>query len=405
MSRAHHFSSRLIRWMSLYISLALVLSLLTFTPIRFRNTSIAHAQSGSPNGQGSRVATPAPVLGPPQANLPNIDAVRRLPNAPPQAPLPLPSTDRSRRNPLAPRNGKKVGDPGTTLIGALNTGSVGDIAASSSHVKVPMARSGSATHPNKFNHSLKSAITAPAPIGDDQYVQTLFQNSLARQPNATEQAYWDDILRTAYAKGQTSMVMAARELGKTLFESSEYAARSRSDHWYVYDLYETYLLRGPDTGGWAYWESVIPSQGREAVRRAFDESGEFIYDVGTITPNGSASSAVSSLLSARVDLNNQTGNQLLARDCEWGVSLLSLPGRAGLDLGLGLAYSSAVWTRSGPYLYFDEDDGWPSPGFRLGFPTVQEKYFDAQVGANVYLLITPSGYRVELRQVGTNEHL
>src|SRR5207248_11142288 len=78
------------------------------------------------------------------------------------------------------------------------------------------------------------------------------------------------------------------------------------------------------------------------------------------------------------------------------------PGIAGLDLGLGLSYSSAVWTRSGPYLYFDEDMGSPSPGFRLSFPTVQEKYFDAQVGTNVYLLITPSGHRVELRQIGSS---
>ena len=83
-------------------------------------------------------------------------------------------------------------------------------------------------------------------------------------------------------------------------------------------------------------------------------------------------------------------------------SLLSLPGRAGLDLGLGLSYSSNFWTRSGPYSYFDEDNGSPSPGFRLGFPTVQEVFFDAQVGVNARVLITPSGRRVELRQVGTS---
>ncbi len=36
---------------------------------------------------------------------------------------------------------------------------------------------------------------------------------------------------------------------------------------------------------------------------------------------------------------------------------------------------------------------------------MQEKYFDAQVGVNIYLLITPSGHRVELRQVdATNYH-
>jgi YD repeat-containing protein len=61
-----------------------------------------------------------------------------------------------------------------------------------------------------------------------------------------------------------------------------------------------------------------------------------------------------------------------------------------------------VWTRSGPYLHFDEDNGFPSPGFRLGFPSVQRRVFNAQTARNAYLLITSSGQRVELRQVGTS---
>ncbi len=142
--------------------------------------------------------------------------------------------------------------------------------------------------------------------------------------------------------------------------------------------------------------------GREQVRRGFDESTEFQNLVATIAPTGSPSAAVSSLATARVDLFNQSGNQLQARDAEWSVSLLSLPGRAGLDLGLGLSYSSLVWTKSGPYTYFDEENGAPSPGFKIGFPTIQEKYFDAQVGANVYLFTTAAGRRVELRRVGTS---
>ena len=39
-----------------------------------------------------------------------------------------------------------------------------------------------------------------------------------------------------------------------------------------------------------------------------------------------------------------------------------------------------MWTRSGPYIYFDEDESSISPGFRIGFPTVQEKFFNAQKG-------------------------
>jgi YD repeat-containing protein len=234
------------------------------------------------------------------------------------------------------------------------------------------------------------------------YTQNFIQVALARQPNPDEVNYWEDVFRAAYAHQQGSMTIAVREMARTIFESADYAARGRNDHWYVYDLYETYLMRYPDADGWAWWEGQCNSYGREQVRRAFDECGEFAGNVAAITPNGSATAAVSSLLSARVDPNNQTGNQLLARDAEWGVSLLSLSGRAGLDLGLGLSYSSAVWTRSGPYSYFDEDNGTISPGFRLGFPTVQEVFFDAQVGVNARLLITASGRRVELRQIGSS---
>src|SRR6185369_13825958 len=43
-----------------------------------------------------------------------------------------------------------------------------------------------------------------------------------------------------------------------------------------------------------------------------------------------------------------------------------------------------------------------SPGFRLGFSTVQRKVFDAQTAKNSFLLITPAGHRVELRQVGAS---
>jgi YD repeat-containing protein len=81
--------------------------------------------------------------------------------------------------------------------------------------------------------------------------------------------------------------------------------------------------------------------------------------------------------------------------------LISLPAR-GLDLGLTLSYNSLVWTRSGNSMNFDLDQGSIAPGFRLGFPIVEGPYWNSQAGANFYLLITPSGARLELRQVGSS---
>jgi YD repeat-containing protein len=94
----------------------------------------------------------------------------------------------------------------------------------------------------------------------------------------------------------------------------------------------------------------------------------------------------------------------LSRNHNWSLPLVNLPGRAGLDLGLALTYNSLVWTKDATGVTFDADRGFPSPGFRLGFPVVQQRFVNPQIQqANQpvrysYLLVTPSGARVELRQ-------
>jgi len=404
---------------------AILIALLICCTLIFSTLVMARSTQSSGRGQTqSRRGTPE--SGSPEANMPNLDEVRRKRHPRPEAPPHIPSLLRGRRKPLEPRNGRKVGDPGTTSGSAFTISNGTGTTANASASGQVETTSGSghigpgATTPStaknwiksaasaKLNHARAAAPPPPPPFVDYQYVQNTFQMALGRQPNATEQSYWNDILRAALAHGgvlahgQTAMVLATREMGKTLFESADYALRNRSNHDYVYDLYETYLLRSPDSGGWVFWEGVVPSVGREDVRRAFDESGEFAYNVSTVTSGGNPSATVSSLLSARADANNQSGNQIMTRDAEWSASLLALPGRAGLDLGLALSYSSAAtWTRSGPYIYFDEDNSSLSPGFRLGFPTVQELFFNAQTGQNAYLLITSAGIRVELRQVSS----
>lgn len=109
---------------------------------------------------------------------------------------------------------------------------------------------------------------------------------------------------------------------------------------------------------------------------------------------------------ARLDPLNRTGGNgenPLSRNFAWTVPLVSLPGRAGLDLGLSLSYNSLVWTKNiaTSTITFDDDHGSPSPGFRLGFAVIQGPYFNSLAGKNAYLLITPSGDRIEFREVDT----
>ncbi|PYS21235.1 MAG: hypothetical protein DMF72_18040 [Acidobacteria bacterium] len=248
-----------------------------------------------------------------------------------------------------------------------------------------------------------STTATISPSSSDQYSVNFLQAGLGRSLIGNEGPYWTDIMRAAYLQGQPSMLMSMTEFGMTVFDSAEYVGRNRSDHDYVYDLYETYLMRYPDQDGWDFWTMQASPQhmGRIQVRNAFEASGEFHDIVARLAASGNPSNAAASLSTARVDPFNQSGDQVQVRDCEFGIPLLSLPGRAGLDLGLNLSYSSLVWTQSGPYVYFDPDNEGMSPGFSIGFPTIQSRSFDAQTARNVYLL-TAGGHRIELRQLGTS---
>jgi hypothetical protein len=114
---------------------------------------------------------------------------------------------------------------------------------------------------------------------------------------------------------------------------------------------------------------------------------------------------ISSGGNARLDPLNQTGGSgenPLSRNLNWTLPLVSLPGRAGMDLSLSLSYNSLVWTKTGNHISFDDDHGFPAPGFRLGFPVIQPLYFNSEVGKYAYLLIGSDGSRTELRQVNTS---
>lgn len=103
--------------------------------------------------------------------------------------------------------------------------------------------------------------------------------------------------------------------------------------------------------------------------------------------------------------SNETGQQgvdLGSRNFNWSKPLLSLPGRAGVDLNLTLFYNSLVWTKDGSFMKFNADLGSPAPGFQLGLPKLQQRFLNSQTGIWAYMMVTPAGARVELRQVGSS---
>ena len=110
------------------------------------------------------------------------------------------------------------------------------------------------------------------------------------------------------------------------------------------------------------------------------------------------------LATSRLDPENATGGtDLYSRNFSWGTSLVSLPGRSGLDAGLGLSYNSLVWIKTGGSMYFNPDAGNVAPGFRLGLPTIEPIYYNDTRSKWAYMMVTPSGKRVEFVETSVDE--
>ncbi|HEU0185418.1 MAG TPA: RHS repeat domain-containing protein, partial [Blastocatellia bacterium] len=107
------------------------------------------------------------------------------------------------------------------------------------------------------------------------------------------------------------------------------------------------------------------------------------------------------LLMALIDQRNRvgtSGEDLLSRNFNWGASIVSLPGRAGLGLNISLSLNSLIWTKSGTNMHFNLDRGFPSPGFRLGFPELGAAFNNTETGTASRLITMPSGWRYEFRE-------
>ena len=92
-----------------------------------------------------------------------------------------------------------------------------------------------------------------------------------------------------------------------------------------------------------------------------------------------------------------SSEDLLSRNFNWATPIVSIPGRAGMDLNLGLSLNSLVWTKSGTNIYFNLAQGFPSPGFRLGLPELGPLFYNTETATESRIVIMPSGRMYEFR--------
>src|SRR4051794_8067014 len=110
MRRTHRLPVYLTRWISLISCAVLLVSSLGLAPSK--NSSVRRPQTQETGSARARKAPPKPPEpGAPALNLPNLDEARQRTNTPPRVARAIESTTRSRRKPLEPRQGRKVGDP------------------------------------------------------------------------------------------------------------------------------------------------------------------------------------------------------------------------------------------------------------------------------------------------------
>lgn len=348
--------------LALLLSLALLQPMLTSASERKPTARTGKAQQPTPNGKAKKVAPLPPERGVPNLNLPNLDQVRQRQRSEPQAPAPIQSTIRSRRKSGKPASDKKL-----------------------HHARLRNARNSNSRHQQETE-------IAPLPSGPPP-----FTNDPLKNPNDPD-SFKIQAVHITELRAAINTVRNRRHLPDYSWVKPTASGGAINSNvlisWEPIDEMRTALNQAigppatPYTGGLA--------QGQPILAVHLQELRERVKDILGVT------SIADQLVPSRVDLFNQSGNQIEARDCEWGLPLVSLPGRAGLDLNIGLSYSSMVWTQAGSYISFDDDWGDPSPGFKIGFPTIQGRFTNNLIGANVYILIASAGRRVELRRVGSS---
>ena len=127
----------------------------------------------------------------------------------------------------------------------------------------------------------------------DQYVRNFYTGTLGRQPNAPELQQWTGAIDQALAQGYGAVLAQVRSLGTTLFTSTEYVNRNRTNSEFVIDLYWGYLHRTYDQGGYDNWMAALNGgTTREQVRGGFAFSTEFENNAAGVCTTTGGTAAV-----------------------------------------------------------------------------------------------------------------
>jgi hypothetical protein len=117
-------------------------------------------------------------------------------------------------------------------------------------------------------------------LSDSAFVNQLYENALGRAPEQGGAQYWNSLLASGTSRGAVAVGIA--ESPESQNDSLSTAGDNNSAE--VYRLYGTTFGRTPESGGAAYWTSVLSGGATVAqVAQGFVQSAEFQQDYGSMS--------------------------------------------------------------------------------------------------------------------------
>jgi len=118
----------------------------------------------------------------------------------------------------------------------------------------------------------------------DAFVQYMYNAILHRWASGSEDTAAISAFDNAGATGQANVVTTAGTWARGLFNSSEYTSSGRTQHDFVYDLYQAFLRYAPDQAGWDWWTGQVGAnwQNKQSVMDAFINLGPYAQTAGTL---------------------------------------------------------------------------------------------------------------------------
>jgi hypothetical protein len=145
----------------------------------------------------------------------------------------------------------------------------------------------------EFVNFMTGVFGSPSIRPEVNLTMDLFRGAFGRLPDSGGFNYWLGQIRTAQCGGGNAVNTAMDQYSALFLTSPEYGSRDAArapnmrNPLYVSDLYNLFMRRGADLGGYNYWvNQVNTAQTRDQVRLAFLSSSEFQNRVGAVIAAG-----------------------------------------------------------------------------------------------------------------------